>query len=104
MVRPHTHSLTVLKRNLVLFLTVPGQDAVLLANTADLPTVMDAWEVGAWRRVVQTPRHQEAPAGVVLPGDLAFICHGLAAEGQRAGVDQGFGGAVGAAAGVDCVL
>jgi hypothetical protein len=37
----------------------------------------------------------------VLSGDLALVCHRLPAEGQGSGVDERFGCAIGAAAGVD---
>ena len=100
-VRPDAHSLSVLKGHFVLLPALPCQDAVLLADPADLPPVMYAWEFRAWHGVVQTPRHDESPAGIVVSRDLALVRHGLAAEGERAGVDEGFCGTVGAAIGVD---
>lgn len=72
-----------------------------MTDAADLPPVMYAWKFRPWHRVVQTPGHDESPAGVVLSWDFALIRHGLAAEGESAGVDEGFGRAVGPTLGVD---
>lgn len=103
-IRPHTNPLPVAKRHFVFLVAFPHQDTVLLADAPDLPTAVHPWEFWARCRGVEAaPGHQEPPAGVVLPWDLALICHGLATKGEGAGVDQGFGCAVGAAVGVDCL-
>jgi hypothetical protein len=74
---------------------------VLLADASDPPAVMNPGEIRARYRVVQTPGHYESPTGVVLARNFALVCNRLAAEGERAGIDEGFGCAVGTAAGVD---
>jgi hypothetical protein len=74
---------------------------VLLADASELPAIVERREIRARGWVVQAPRHHVPPAGVVLSGDLALVCHRLPAEGQGSGVDERFGCAIGAAAGVD---
>lgn len=95
MVRPDTDSLSIGKRDLVLFLALPGQNTVFLADTADLPPVVDPRKVWAWYRVVQTPWHHKPPAMIVLSWHFTFIRDGLAAKGEGAGVDKNLSGAVG---------
>lgn len=80
-VGPHTDSLTVLKGNLLLLLALPDQDAVLLANAANLPTVVYPRKVWAGHWIVQAPGHQETPAGIVIAWHLALVGDRLAAEG-----------------------
>ena len=85
-VRPDADFIAHRQGHFLLLWPVPGQDAVFLADAADLPPAMDSGKVRAWHGLsglqsVASPGHEVSPGGVVGAGDGALVCYGLAAEG-----------------------
>lgn len=103
-IRPDFHPLSILQRDLVFGFTIPHQDAMFLGDFAHLPTGVNTGKVRTWggvRGEVTAPGHKKAPAGVIHSGDAALVGDGFSAEGEAACVDEGFGGGVFAAGGVE---
>lgn len=75
---------------------------MLLTHLAQLPPAMHGRKLAPRQGILHVaPRHHNAPAGVVPALFGAHVRAGLPAKGQAARVDEGLGGAVGPAAGVE---